>query len=90
MRAIKPIGDKVMLARVRRKNASVNGVIVLDTAVLETERIEFVVIEAGPRATQFRQGQRVLAPRFIGTDIRFGDETYTLAKASELEAIVEG
>lgn len=92
---IKPLADNVVIKATEAEETTKSG-IVLTSAAKEKPQIA-VVVAVGPGGTvdgkevkmTVNVGDKVIAAKYSGTDIKIEDEEYTILHQSDILAIVE-
>ena len=92
---IKPLADNVVIKATEAEETTKSG-IVLTSAAKEKPQIA-VVVAVGPGGTvdgkevkmTVKAGDKVIAAKYSGTDIKIEDEEYTILHQSDILAIVE-
>ncbi len=92
---IKPLADNVVIKATEAEETTKSG-IVLTSASKEKPQIA-VVVAVGPGgivdgkevAMTLKEGQKVIAAKYSGTDIKIDNEEYTILRQSDILAIVE-
>ena len=92
---IKPLADNVVIKATEAEETTKSG-IVLTSAAKEKPQIA-VVVAVGPGGTvdgkevkmTVKEGDKVIAAKYAGTDIKIDDEEYTVLHLSDILAIVE-
>jgi chaperonin GroES len=92
---VKPLIDRVVLKMEENKKETESGII-LAGASNEKPQIAKVV-EVGPGGIvdgkevrmYIKKGDRVITSKYSGTEVKIGDEEYTIVKQSDILAIVE-
>ncbi len=92
---IKPLADNVVIKATEAEETTKSG-IVLSSASKEKPQIA-VVVAVGPggmvdgKEVQMtvQVGDKVLAAKYAGTDVKVEDEEYTILRQSDILAIVE-
>ena len=92
---LKPVLDKVVIKAIEAEETTKGGLI-LSSASQEKPQI-CDVIAVGPggmidgkEVPMFvKKGQKVIAAKYAGTEIKLDDETYTIISQSDILAIVE-
>lgn len=92
---IKPLADNVVIKATEAEETTKSG-IVLTSASKEKPQIA-VVVAVGPGgivdgkevAMTLKEGQKVIAAKYAGTDIKIDNEEYTILRQSDILAIVE-
>lgn len=92
---IKPLADNVVIKATEAEETTKSG-IVLTSASKEKPQIA-VVVAVGPGGIvdgnevvmTLKEGQKVIAAKYSGTDIKIENEEYTILRQSDILAIVE-
>ncbi len=93
---IKPLYDRVLLKRIEQEEEVRGGIIIPDTAKEKPQEAEVVAVgegrldDDGKRIPMsVKKGDRVLIGKYSGTDIKIGDDEYTIVREDEILAIIE-
>lgn len=92
---IKPLADNVVIKATEAEETTKSG-IVLTSAAKEKPQVA-VVVAVGPGGTvdgkevkmTIKAGDKVIAAKYSGTDIKIDNEEYTILHQSDILAIVE-
>ena len=92
---IKPLDDNVVIKATEAEETTKSG-IVLTSAAKEKPQVA-VVVAVGPGGTvdgkevkmSVKEGDKVIAAKYSGTDIKIDGEEYTILHQSDILAIVE-
>ena len=92
---IKPLADNVVIKATEAEETTKSG-IVLTSAAKEKPQVA-VVVAVGPGGTvdgkevkmSVKEGDKVIAAKYSGTDIKIDGEEYTIIHQSDILAIVE-
>ncbi|MGN0450955.1 MAG: co-chaperone GroES [Acutalibacteraceae bacterium] len=92
---IKPLADNVVIKATEAEETTKSG-IVLTSAAKEKPQVA-VVVAVGPGGTvdgkevtmTVKAGDKVIAAKYSGTDIKIDGEEYTILHQSDILAIVE-
>ena len=92
---LKPLADRVVIKMVETEETTKSG-IVLTSAAKEKPQVA-VVVAVGPGGTvdgkevkmSVKEGDKVIAAKYSGTDIKIDGEEYTILHQSDILAIVE-
>lgn len=92
---IKPLADNVVIKAAEAEETTKSG-IVLTSAAKEKPQVA-VVVAVGPGGTvdgkevkmSVKEGDKVIAAKYSGTDIKIDGEEYTILHQSDILAIVE-
>ena len=92
---LRPLGDKVVLQYQEIEEKTQSGIILPDSAK-EKPQIA-VVIAVGPGKYEngnllemrVKEGDKVIFSQYSGTEVKIGEEEYTIAAQKDIMAIVE-
>ena len=92
---IKPLADSVVLKAVEAEETTESGIILTSSAQEKPQFAE--VISVGPggvvdgkEVTMYvKAGQKVITGKYSGTEVKLGDDTYTIVRQSDILGIVE-
>lgn len=92
---IKPLGDRVVLQQKKAEETTKSGIIIPDSAKEKPQ--EAVVVAVGPgkysdgklAAVSVKEGDVVIYAKYAGTNIKSGDEEYTIVEQKDIIAKVE-
>ena len=92
---IKPLADRVVLKAVEAEETTASGIILASSAQEKPQFSEVVAVGPGgvvdgKEVTMYvTVGQRVITGKYSGTEIKLGDDTYTIVRQSDILGIVE-
>ncbi|MFP4541742.1 MAG: co-chaperone GroES [Opitutales bacterium] len=94
-RTIRPLGDRVLLQRIEAETTTSGGIIIPDSAKEKPQEAKVLALGTGgrnddgqPVPFQVKEGDRVLIAKYGGTEIKLDDETYLLARESDLLGVL--
>jgi chaperonin GroES len=94
--SIKPLGDRVLVKPLEQAEMKKGGIIIPDSAKEKPQEGE--VIEVGPgKVTEdgkripmnVKKGQRVLMPKYGGSEIKIADKDYQIVREDDILGIIE-
>jgi len=92
----RPLGDRVVVRRVKEEQKTAGGIIIPDTAQEKPQEGE--IIAAGPGALddngkrvppEVKSGDRVLFGKWSGTEVKLDGEELLIMKESDIMGIIE-
>ena len=93
---IKPLGDRVLVLPKEEAEMKKGGIIIPDTAKEKPQEGEVVALGAGKRddsgkliPMNVKKGDKVLMPKYGGTEVKINDKTYQLIREDDILAIVD-
>lgn len=97
MSNIRPLGDRVLLRRVKSEEKTAGGIVLPDTAKEKPAEGEVVAIGPGKtldngdvRALDVKVGERVLFGKYAGTEVKVKDEELIVLREDDIVAVIEG
>ena len=92
---LKPLGDRVVLKQVEAEETTKSGIVLPGTAQEKPQVAEVVavgpggVVDGKEIVMNVKVGQKVVAAKYSGTDIKIDDQEYTILHIADILAIVE-
>ena len=93
--AFRPLGDRVLVRRVKEEEKTKGGIIIPDTAKEKPQQAEVVAVgsgrllENGDRVPlSVKPGDRVLLGKWSGTDVKIDGEEYLILKEDEILGVL--
>ncbi len=92
---IKPLADRVVLKPVEAEETTASGIILASSAQEKPQFSEVVAVGPGgvlegKEVTMYvTVGQKVITGKYSGTEVKLGDDTYTIVRQSDILGIVE-
>jgi len=93
----RPLGDRVVVRRVKEEQTSAGGIIIPETAQEKAQ--EGVVVAVGPGALndageriapEVKPGDFVLFGKWSGTEVKLDGDELLIMKESDISGVVEG
>ena len=89
--AIKPIGDRLLVAPIKEEEITKSGIILPETA--QEKRAEGIIKALGNGEKLYRlglsEGQKVIFNKYAGDEIKFGAEEYKILGHEDILAIID-
>jgi len=92
---IKPLGDRVLVMQVEEKEQIKGGIIIPDAAKEKSQEAKVVALGTGRRedgkVVEFdvKVGDVVLMSKYGGTEVKVGDEKYSILRQDDILAIIK-
>src|SRR5256885_9848697 len=93
----RPLGDRVVVRRVKEDSKTAGGIIIPDTAQEKPQEGEVIAVgpgaldDSGKRvAPEVKSGDRVLFGKWSGTEVKIDGEELLIMKESDIMGVVEG
>jgi chaperonin GroES len=93
---IKPLNDRILVARVEEEQKSKGGIIIPDTAKEKPQ--EGKVVEAGPGKLddsgkripiQVKKGDRILFSKYAGNDVKIDGKEYIFMREDDILCVLD-
>lgn len=92
-----PLGDRVVIKRVKEETKSAGGIIIPDTAREKPQEGEVIAVGPGARdesgsriAPEVKAGDRVLFGKWSGTEVKVDGEDLFIMKESDIMGVLDG
>jgi chaperonin GroES len=93
---IRPLADRVLVARVEAENKTAGGIVLPDTAKEKPQRGKIVAVGEGKllddgtrQKLQVKKGDMVLFTSYAGTDVKIDGKEYMIMSESDIMAVIE-
>lgn len=93
---VKPLNDRVLLKRIDTEEEVKGGIIIPDTAKEKPQEAEVVAVGLGKLSDQgerlpmtLKKGVRVLIGKYSGTELKIGDDEFTILREDEILAVIQ-
>jgi chaperonin GroES len=93
---IQPLGDRVLVEPVKEDEVKKGGIIIPDTAKEKPQEGKVIAIGTGKnddngKKIEFnvKKGDRVLMPKYGGTEVKLDDRTYQILREDDILAIIK-
>ena len=92
---VKPLGDRVVIKNVEMEETTKSGIVLTGAAKEKPQIAE--IVEVGPGGMvdgnevkmTLKVGQKVLASKYAGTEVKLDGQEYTILRQSDILAVVE-
>ena len=93
---IRPLGDRVLVEPLEVREAKKGGIIIPDTAKEKPQEGKVIAVGPGKRddsgkliAMHVKMGDRVLMPKYGGTEVKIDDKEYEIVREDDILAVLE-
>ena len=92
---IKPLADRVLLKALEAEETTASGLILAASAQEKPQTAEVVavgpggVVDGKEVKMYVKVGDKVIAGKYSGTEVKLGKEEYTIVRQSDILAVVE-
>ncbi len=95
--AFRPLGDRVLVRRVKEEEKTKGGIIIPDTAKEKPQEGEIVAVGPGARddsgkvqPLDLKEGDRILFGKWSGSEIKLDGEEVLIMREDEVLGVLEG
>ncbi len=85
---VQPLGSRVLVRVMVQESVTASGLYVPDTAKEKPQRGEVVAVGDDTELIKVAVGDRVLFPKYTGTEIRVADADHLIIESADLLAIL--
>ncbi len=93
---IQPLGDRVLVEPLEEKVVKKGGIIIPDTAQEKPTSGKVIAVGTGKLdddgkkiAFNVKKGDKVLMPKYGGTEVKIDDKTYQIMREDDILGIIE-
>ena len=93
--AFRPLGDRVLVRRVKEEEKTKGGIIIPDTAKEKPQEGEIVAVGSGARdesgklvPLDVKAGDRILFGKWSGTEVKIDGEDLLIMKESDIMGVI--
>jgi chaperonin GroES len=94
---IHPLSDRVLVEPLKENEVKKGGIIIPDTAKEKPTQGTVIAVGTGKLDEQgkkipfnVKKGDKVLMPKYGGTEVKLGDKDYQIIREDDILGIVEG
>jgi chaperonin GroES len=90
-----PLSDRVVLKQLMAEETTASGIVLPGQAKEKPQQAEVIAVGPGGMvdgkevAMIVKVGQKVIYSKYAGTDVKLGEDEYTIVRQSDILAIVE-
>ncbi len=88
MERVEPLGARVLVRVLEDESVTSSGLVIPDTAKEKPQRGLVVAVGDDEDLIKVKPGDRVLYPRYAGTEVRIGGVDHLVVDATELLAVL--
>ncbi len=85
---VQPLGSRVLVLVLAQENRTASGLVIPDTAKEKPQRGEVVAIGDDTETIKVKVGERVLFPKYTGTEIKIDDKDHLIIESTDLLAVL--
>lgn len=92
---LKPLADRVVIKTDKPEETTKSGIILTNSAKEKPQIATVIAVgpgvkeDGGLKPMSVKEGDKVLTSKYGGTEVKIGDEEYTIVRESDILAIVE-
>ncbi len=93
---IKPLSDRVLVKLIEQQEVKKGGIIIPDSAKEKPQEGKVIAVGTGKRDDDgkiipfhVKKGDRILMPKYGGTEVKIDDEEYQIIREEDILAIIE-
>ena len=93
--AFRPLGDRVLVKRVKEEEKTKGGIIIPDTAKEKPQEGEVIAVGAGARGEdgkliplELKSGDRILFGKWSGSEVKIEGEDLLIMKESDVLGVI--
>lgn len=93
---VKPLGDRVLVEPIEEAQEEKGGIIIPDTAKEKPQEGKVIAVGTGKLdddgkkiAFNVKKGDKVLMPKYGGTEIKIEDKEYQIVREDDILAVIE-
>jgi len=96
MKGIRPLGDRILVKRIKEEDKTKGGIIIPDTAKEKPSEGEIIAVGPGGRdengkliPIDLKTGDRVLFGKWSGTEVKIDGVDYLIMKESDIMGVLD-
>ncbi|NBI07304.1 co-chaperone GroES [Senegalia massiliensis] len=91
---LKPLGDRLVIKKIEAQEKTKSGIVLPNSAQEQPQISEILALGDGitsddKKKDTIKVGDKVIASKFSGTEVKLDGEEYTIIKLNDVLAIVE-
>ena len=97
MKGIRPLGDRILVKRIKEEDKTKGGIIIPDTAKEKPQEGKVVAVGKGKRsengdliALEVKEGDRILFGKYSGSEVKLEGEEHLILREDDILGILEG
>jgi len=97
MKGIRPLGDRILVKRIKEEDKTKGGIIIPDTAKEKPQEGKVVAVGKGKRsekgdliAPEVKAGDRILFGKFSGSEVKLEGEEHLILREDDILGVLEG
>jgi len=97
MKGIRPLGDRILVKRIKEEDKTKGGIIIPDTAKEKPQEGKVVAVGKGRRsekgdliAPDVKAGDRILFGKYSGSEVKLEGEDHLILREDDILGVLEG
>jgi chaperonin GroES len=97
MKGIRPLGDRILVKRIKEEDKTKGGIIIPDTAKEKPQEGKVVAVGKGKRsdkgdiiAPEVKAGDRILFGKYSGSEVKLEGEEHLILREDDILGVLEG
>ncbi len=97
MKGIRPLGDRILVKRIKEEDKTKGGIIIPDTAKEKPQEGKVIAVGKGRRsekgdliAPDVKTGDRILFGKYSGSEVKLEGEDHLILREDDILGVLEG
>jgi chaperonin GroES len=97
MKGIRPLGDRILVKRIKEEDKTKGGIIIPDTAKEKPQEGKVIAVGRGRRsekgdliAPDVKAGDRILFGKYSGSEVKLEGEDHLILREDDILGVLEG
>ncbi|MGD0289339.1 MAG: co-chaperone GroES [Candidatus Binataceae bacterium] len=97
MKGIRPLGDRILVKRIKEEDKTKGGIIIPDTAKEKPQEGKVIAVGKGRRsekgdliAPDVKAGDRILFGKYSGSEVKLEGEDHLILREDDILGVLEG
>jgi chaperonin GroES len=97
MKGIRPLGDRILVKRIKEEDKTKGGIIIPDTAKEKPQEGKVIAVGRGRRsekgdliAPDVKSGDRILFGKYSGSEVKLEGEDHLILREDDILGVLEG
>ena len=93
----RPLGDRILVKRIKEEEKTKGGIIIPDTAKEKPQEGKVVAVGKGKYSEdgklipiEVKAGDKILFGKYSGTEVKVGDEELLVMREEDIMGVIEG
>jgi len=97
MKGIRPLGDRILVKRIKEEDKTKGGIIIPDTAKEKPQEGKVIAVGRGRRsekgdliAPDVKAGDRILFGKYSGSEVKLEGDDHLILREDDILGVLEG